>query len=140
LFSTSLQSEVCTKSYGLQSCRNSNFENFGIPNLKQNDIWMHTPWLNIENTMKGKVVATPKFGLWWVRVCHGLSVHQKCSNHALTNLLFGLCRFVWIIDMLVTQPSPILELQHAPLPPKCYELRSVPQFFLLLLFPLLDSH
>jgi uncharacterized protein YehS (DUF1456 family) len=23
---------------------------------------------------------------------------QKCSNYALTNLLFGLCRFVWIID------------------------------------------
>jgi hypothetical protein len=24
----------------------------------------------------------------------GLSVHQKCSNYALTNLLFGLCRFI----------------------------------------------
>jgi hypothetical protein len=23
---------------------------------------------------------------------HGLSVHQKCSNYALINLLFGLCK------------------------------------------------
>ncbi len=28
-------------------------------------------------------------------------VHQKCSNYALTNLLFGLCRSMWIIDFLV---------------------------------------
>ncbi len=32
----------------------------------------------------------------------GLSVHQKCSNYALTDLLFGLCRSIWIIDPLVT--------------------------------------
>jgi hypothetical protein len=36
----------------------------------------------------------------------GSFVHQKCSNYALTNLLFGLCRFVWIIDPLVICPSP----------------------------------
>ncbi len=33
-------------------------------------------------------------------------MHQKCSNYALINLLFGLCRCVWIIDPLVTCPSP----------------------------------
>jgi hypothetical protein len=38
-------------------------------------------------------------------VC-GLSMHQKCSNYVLTNLLFGLCRSMWIIDSLVTHPSP----------------------------------
>ncbi len=31
---------------------------------------------------------------------------KKCSNYALTNLLFGLCKFLWIIDLLVTHPSP----------------------------------
>jgi hypothetical protein len=36
----------------------------------------------------------------------GLFVHQKCSNYALTNLLFGLCIFIWIIDLLVICPSP----------------------------------
>jgi hypothetical protein len=37
-------------------------------------------------------------------VC-GSSVHQKCYNYGLTNL-FGLCRFVWIIDSHVICPSP----------------------------------
>jgi len=36
------------------------------------------------------------------------SVHQKCFNYALTNLLFGLCRSVWMIELLVNLPSPIL--------------------------------
>jgi hypothetical protein len=26
--------------------------------------------------------------------------HQKCSNYALTNLLFGLCRSMWVIKCL----------------------------------------
>jgi hypothetical protein len=47
---------------------------------------------------------------------YGSSMDQKCSNYALTNLLFGLCRFVRVIDLLVILPNPILELQHAPLP------------------------
>jgi hypothetical protein len=33
-------------------------------------------------------------------------VHLKCSNYALTNLLFGLCRFMWVIELLVNLPSP----------------------------------
>ncbi len=33
---------------------------------------------------------------------HGSSMHQKCSNHALTNLLSGLCWFLWIIDLVIT--------------------------------------
>jgi hypothetical protein len=64
-----------------------------------------------------------------VNLCsaHGSFVHQKCFNYALTNLLFGLCMSVWIIDPLVTRPSPILKLQHTPLPLKCYELGSALQ-------------
>ncbi len=41
--------------------------------------------------------------------------------------------------MLVFLPSPILELQHAPLPPKCCEPGSVPQFCPFVVFTL-DSH
>jgi len=33
-------------------------------------------------------------------------MHQKCSNYALTNLLFGLCKFMWIIDLFVICFSP----------------------------------
>jgi hypothetical protein len=59
---------------------------------------------------------------------HGSSVHQKCSSYVVTNLWFGLCRFVWVIDCLSIFLVPILELQHALLPPKCYEPKSMPQF------------
>jgi hypothetical protein len=37
---------------------------------------------------------------------HGSSMHQKCSNYALTNLLYNLCRFVRIINLLVICPNP----------------------------------
>jgi hypothetical protein len=35
----------------------------------------------------------------------------------LTNLWLVGCRFEWVIEKLVTLPSPILELQHAPSTP-----------------------
>ncbi len=35
----------------------------------------------------------------------GSFVHQKCYKYALTNLLFGLCRSMCIIDLLVICPS-----------------------------------
>ncbi len=34
----------------------------GVP--RQNDIWVMVPWPSIDNTIKGKVVASPKFGSW----------------------------------------------------------------------------
>jgi hypothetical protein len=46
---------------------------------------------------------------------------QKCWNYALTNVLFGLCRFEWVNKLFVILLSPILELQHTFLPPKCCE-------------------
>jgi hypothetical protein len=66
------------------------------------------------------VVASPKSGPWWVlcvRVARGWSQHQRCSNYALTTLC-GLCAgpCEWI--SLSILPSPIPELQHAPLPLK----------------------
>ncbi len=35
----------------------------------------------------------------------GSSVHQKCFNYTLTNLLLSLCRSMWIIDVLVIHPN-----------------------------------
>jgi len=62
-------------------------------------------------------VTFPKFKLWWV--CESMyardwSMHQKCSNYALTNLLFGLCKSMWIIDPLVIRPSPHLGAPSHP--------------------------
>jgi hypothetical protein len=71
-------------------------------------------------SIRGRVVASPKSGPWWVlcvRVARGSSQHQRCSNYALTTLC-GLCAgpCEWI--GLLILPSPIPELQHAPLPRK----------------------
>ncbi len=109
---TSPHSEVCTQSYGPPKSRKSQFRAFrdshlGVPG--QNDIWVLAPWPGTNNTIRGKVVASPKSKPWWVlwvHVCCGSSVHQKCSNYALTNLLFGLCRSVWVIEPLVARLSP----------------------------------
>jgi len=67
---------------------------------------------------------------------HGSFMHQKCFNYALTNLLFGLCMFVWIIDLLISLLSPHPKARAHPFTPKCYELKSVPQLLILLLFSL----
>jgi hypothetical protein len=42
-------------------------QNYGSPNLGilgQNDIWVLAMWPSTKNIIKGKVVASFKFGLW----------------------------------------------------------------------------
>jgi len=51
----------------------------------------------IENIIKVKVLASPSLGRgesYEFVHASGLFMYQKCSNHALTNLLFRLCKFV----------------------------------------------
>jgi hypothetical protein len=77
---------------------------------KQNDIWVLALWPNIENIIRGKVVASPKSRPWWVLwefvfACD-LSMHLKCFNYVVTNLLFSLCMFMWVINLLVNLLSP----------------------------------
>jgi hypothetical protein len=110
---------------GFQSCERPNFQNFETPKLrvlKKNDIWVLALWLGTKNNIRGR---------WWLPpspsrgescefvFAHGSSMHQKCSNYALTNLLFGLCRSMWIIDLLVTLPNPHL---RAPTHPSTLEV------------------
>jgi hypothetical protein len=52
-----------------------------------------------------------------------LPVHQKCSNYALTNLLFGLCRSMWIIELLVNLPSPHPGVPARPSTPEVLRAR-----------------
>ncbi len=54
---------------------------------------------------------------------HGLTMHQKCSNYTLTNLLFNLCRFVWIIYALITLPNPHLGAPTCPSTPKMLQAK-----------------
>jgi hypothetical protein len=132
LLQTSSQSKVFTQSYRPPKSQESQlweFQDFHLGVLEQNDIWVLVPWPGIDYTIKGKVMASPKFGPWWVlwiHVCPWFVCAPRCSNYALTNLLFGLCRYVWVIEVLVSLLHPIPKFQHALLPPKCCEPGSAP--------------
>jgi hypothetical protein len=134
VFRTHLNQRFVQEIMGLQSGKNPNFGNYEIPNLGvlgQNDIWPLTMWLGTKNTIRE--------GWWWLPpnsghgescesvFAHVLSVHQKCFNYVLTNLLFGLCRSMWAIDPLVVCLNPHPEAPTHPSNPKCCELRSIPQ-------------
>jgi hypothetical protein len=62
----------------------------------QNDISVLAPWPDTKNIIRGKVVASPSPGhgesceSCKFMFARGSSMHKKCSNFALTNLLFGL--------------------------------------------------
>jgi hypothetical protein len=83
----------------------------------------------------------------WAVICescefmfaHGSSVHQRCSNCTLTNLLFNLCRSMWVIHLLVNLPSLHPRAPTHPSTPKCCELGNAPQLIFLPLSSSLDS-
>jgi hypothetical protein len=137
---TSSHSEVCTQSYGPPKLQKSQFPNLGV--LGQNDIWVLASWPNTENTIRGKVVASRKSGPWWILwicVCSWLVCAPRVLQLCTTNFLFGLCKSIWIIDLLVTWPSPHPGDLACPSTSKCYKPGNVPQFFILPLFSFLDS-
>jgi hypothetical protein len=123
LLQTSFPLEVCTQNYGppkLQESQPWEFWDSHLGVLGQNAIWMWASWRGTKYTIRGKVVASPKFRLWfvlWVRVCPWFVLTPKCSSYALTNLLFGLCRSVWIIDACHS-PSPHPRALACPSTPK----------------------
>ncbi len=53
----------------------------------------------------------------------GLSVNQKCSNYTLTNLLLGLCRSMWVINLLVNFPCPHPGAPACPSTPEVLQAR-----------------
>jgi len=67
------------KVMGFQSRGNPNWRGFGTPTWESRErkaIWMWAPWRGAEYTIRGKVVASPKSGSWWVlcvRVARGSS-------------------------------------------------------------------
>ncbi len=63
----------------LQSPGSPGWRDFGTPmreSWERKAIWMWAPWRGAEYTIRGKVVTSPKSGLWWVlcvRVARGSS-------------------------------------------------------------------
>jgi hypothetical protein len=94
-------------------------------------------WKGIKYTIRGKVVASPKFRSWWilwVQVCSWLvltpKVFQLCINRLIVWFV-QVCVSDWVLVLLL---SPISEFEHAPLPLKCYKPGNMPQLLFLLLF------
>jgi hypothetical protein len=95
--------------------RDSHFEVSG-----QNAIWMWVSWRGTKYIIRGKVVATPKFELWWVQVCLWLilapKVFQLCTNH----FVFGFVQARvsnWCLSFFLI-PSRSSNTPLYPLPPK----------------------
>jgi len=67
------------KVMGFQSPKSPSWWDFGTPMRESRErkaIWMWAPWRGLEYTIRGKVMASPKSGLWWVlcvRVARGSS-------------------------------------------------------------------
>jgi len=95
------------------------FRNSNLGVLGKCAIRMPLPWGAIENTIWGKVVASPESGRWWV-LCVKVSVvypnTQRCSrmwtNHFV--VCFG-CKFK--LDLVVPLPSLIPRLLACPSTP-----------------------
>ncbi len=133
-----------------QSCGSPNLSSFGTPTwnshlglplgsprTKRNSNAIPTGRCRVY--YMGKVVASPKSGLWWVlwvRGCLWLvlapMVFQPCANQLVCWFCAGLCEWM---KLLVTLRSPILELHHGPLPFKSVESQGVcPDLLTFLLF------
>jgi len=54
---------------------------------------------------------------------HDLSMHQKCSNYALTNLLFSLCKSIWIIDPFIILLGPHHKVPTCPSYPEMLQVK-----------------
>ncbi len=117
------------KVMALQSCKSPHL---GV--LGQNDIWVLVLWLGTKYTIRGKVVASPKSRPWWVlwiHVCPWLVLAPKAIKLRTNQLVVWFMQVhvsSWCLSFFVVLIS---ELQHAPLPPKCYEPGSVPQLLIV---------
>ncbi len=82
---------------GPQSCGNPSCANLGTPTWESWDkmpFWMWPLWRDIKNTIREKVVASPKSGFWWVLWVQG------CSWFILTPKMLKLCTnqcVVWFV-------------------------------------------
>jgi hypothetical protein len=134
---TSFQLKVCTQSYMSRESQPCEFRDSHLGTSGQNVIWVLIMWPSTKYTIKGKVVASPKSRLWWILwvcVCSWLVCAPKVFKLRTNQLV------VWFVQVRMSNWCllffliPILELQHAHVPPKCCKPGSVPQLLILLLF------
>jgi hypothetical protein len=119
------------------------FRNSHLGVLGQNAIWMWASWRGTEYTMRGKVVASPKSGPWWVLwvwICSSLvlapKVFQLCTNH----LVLVLCKSVWVVETCQFFLVPSRSSSTPFYLSKCCEPGNVPWLLGLPMFSIWDSH
>jgi hypothetical protein len=103
----------------------------GVPG--KGAIRVQVQWSGTKNTIGRMVVTPPKPGPWcvmWVRVSPWLVPTPNACRMSSNQLV------IWFVSIRMSSWSlslflvPTLEFQHAPLPPKCCEPKSVPQLFI----------
>jgi hypothetical protein len=103
LLETSSQLKVYTQSYGPPKSWKSQlweFQDFQVGVSRQNAIWMMVPWQAIEYIIRGKVVASPKSGPWWilwVRICLWLVLAPKVFQLCTNQLVVWFMHIWWVI-------------------------------------------
>jgi hypothetical protein len=101
-FQTSSQSKVFTQSYGppkLQESQLCEFRDSYLGVSGQKIIWMWTSWRDTKYTNRGKVVASPKFGRWWVLwiwICPWFILAPKVFKLCINQLV------VWFVQIHVS--------------------------------------
>jgi hypothetical protein len=140
-FRTHFNQRFAHKVMGLQSRGSPNFGDFKTPTWESQDKMTFGCW------PRGQAQRILQRGRWWLPpnpgrgesyqfvFAHGSSMHQKCSNYALTNLLFGLCRSMWVIELFITLPSSHPRTLACPFTPKV--LRTKEHALTLYLFVIL---
>jgi hypothetical protein len=77
------------------------FRDFQVRVLGQNAIWMWASWRDTKYIIRGKVVASPKSGPWWILwiwICPWLfltpKVLQLCINQLVVWFCAGMCEWL----------------------------------------------
>jgi hypothetical protein len=101
-------------------------------------IWMWASRRGAKYTIRGKVMASPKSGPWWVlwvRICPWFILAPKMFPQGTNQFVVWFwCKFVWVSKGLSFFLVPS-RMSNTPFyPRKCYEPRSVPQLRTFSLF------
>jgi hypothetical protein len=83
-------------------------------------------------------MVSPKSGPWWVLwvyVCMWFICAPKVFELCTSQLLFGLCRSLWIIELLVNLPNPHLGALAHSFTPKVLQVKECATTPTLLLLP-----
>ncbi len=103
---------------GFQHGKSFSFENFGTSDLgvMGKMTFGCNPHDQSQRYYKGEGGGFPQIqavvSLCMLMACPCIKI--ALIMHSLTNLLFGLCRSIWIIDPLVTCPNPHLKASACP--------------------------